>query len=75
MPEFRKMVLNRVWATAYNLVAIPVAAGSFLRWGLALPMSLWDEKALNVSALHAGWEHRSRSLPSVVSSRLVSNFL
>jgi Cu2+-exporting ATPase len=37
---YRKMVQNLVWATAYNLVAIPVAAGIFLRWGLALPMSV-----------------------------------
>lgn len=37
---YRKMVQNLVWATAYNLVAIPVAAGLFLRWGLNLPMSV-----------------------------------
>jgi Cu2+-exporting ATPase len=34
------MVQNLVWATAYNLVAIPVAAGLFLRWGVELPMSV-----------------------------------
>jgi Cu2+-exporting ATPase len=28
---YRKMVQNLVWATAYNLVAIPVAAGLFVR--------------------------------------------
>jgi Cu2+-exporting ATPase len=33
------MVQNLIWATAYNLVAIPVAAGLFVRWGLDLPMS------------------------------------
>ena len=37
---YRKMVQNLVWATAYNLVAIPVAAGLFLRWRLSLPMSV-----------------------------------
>jgi Cu2+-exporting ATPase len=37
---YRKMVQNLVWATAYNLVAIPVAAGLFLRWGVELPMSV-----------------------------------
>ena len=37
---YRKMVQNLVWATAYNLVAIPVAAGLFVRWGFALPMSV-----------------------------------
>ena len=37
---YRKMIQNLVWATAYNLVAIPVAAGVLLRWGLELPMSV-----------------------------------
>jgi Cu2+-exporting ATPase len=37
---YRKMIQNLVWATAYNLVAIPVAAGLFVRWGLDLPMSI-----------------------------------
>ena len=37
---YRKMVQNLVWATAYNLVAIPVAAGVFVHWGLDLPMSV-----------------------------------
>jgi Cu2+-exporting ATPase len=37
---YRKMIQNLVWATAYNLVAIPVAAGLFLRRGLDLPMSV-----------------------------------
>ena len=37
---YRKMVQNLVWATAYNLIAIPVAAGVFVHWGLSLPMSV-----------------------------------
>jgi Cu2+-exporting ATPase len=37
---YRKMVQNLVWATAYNLVAIPVAAGLLVRWGFDLPMSI-----------------------------------
>jgi Cu2+-exporting ATPase len=37
---YRKMIQNLVWASAYNLVAIPVAAGLFVRWGLDLPMSV-----------------------------------
>jgi len=37
---YRKMVQNLVWATAYNLVAIPVAAGLFVRWGFDMPMSV-----------------------------------
>lgn len=35
----RKMVENLVWATAYNLVAIPVAAGVLAPWGIELPMA------------------------------------
>src|SRR5467141_3154945 len=30
---YRKMIQNLIWATAYNLVAIPVAGGLFVRWG------------------------------------------
>src|SRR5882672_2636007 len=37
---YRKMIQNLVWATAYNLVAIPVAAGILVHWGLDLPMSV-----------------------------------
>lgn len=37
---YRKMIQNLVWATAYNLIAIPVAAGVFVRWRLDLPMSV-----------------------------------
>lgn len=37
---YKKMVQNLVWATAYNLIAIPVATGLFVRWGIVLPMSV-----------------------------------
>jgi Cu2+-exporting ATPase len=37
---YRKMIQNLVWATAYNLIAIPVAAGLFVNRGLDLPMSV-----------------------------------
>ena len=37
---YRKMVQNLIWATAYNLIAIPVAAGLFIRWRIDLPMSV-----------------------------------
>jgi len=37
---YRKMVQNLIWAAAYNLVAIPIAAGLLVRWGLDLPMSV-----------------------------------
>jgi Cu2+-exporting ATPase len=37
---YRKMVQNLVWATGYNALAIPVAAGVFAPWGFILPMSV-----------------------------------
>lgn len=37
---YRKMVQNLIWATAYNLIAIPVAGGLFVHWGFDLPMSV-----------------------------------
>src|SRR2546430_17320456 len=36
----RKMVQNLVWATAYNALAIPIAAGVLAPWGFVLPMSV-----------------------------------
>ncbi|MGZ8481485.1 MAG: heavy metal translocating P-type ATPase [Candidatus Limnocylindria bacterium] len=37
---YRKMIQNLVWATAYNVIAIPVAAGILAPWGFVLPMSV-----------------------------------
>ena len=37
---YRKMIQNLVWATAYNLVAIPVAGGLLVGFGFDLPMSV-----------------------------------
>ena len=37
---YRKMIQNLVWATAYNLVAIPVAGGLLVPRGIDLPMSV-----------------------------------
>ncbi len=37
---YRKMVQNLVWATGYNVLAIPVAAGVLVPWGLDLPMAV-----------------------------------
>jgi P-type Cu2+ transporter len=38
--SYRKMIQNLVWATGYNLVAIPVAAGVLVPWGVDLPMAV-----------------------------------
>lgn len=37
--SYRKMVQNLVWATGYNVIAIPVAAGVLVPWGIDLPMA------------------------------------
>ncbi len=37
---YRKMVENLIWATAYNVVAIPLAAGVLAPWGIVMPMAV-----------------------------------
>ena len=38
--SYAKMIQNLVWATAYNVVAIPIAAGVLVPWGFDLPMAV-----------------------------------
>jgi Cu2+-exporting ATPase len=33
---YRKMIQNLIWATGYNVVAIPLAAGALYAWGVVL---------------------------------------
>ena len=47
---YRKMVQNLVWATGYNLIAIPAAAGVFTHWNFDLPMSV-GALAMNLSTV------------------------
>jgi P-type Cu2+ transporter len=47
---YRKMIQNLIWATVYNVVAIPVAGGLFVRWGFDLPMSV-GAVAMSVSTI------------------------
>ncbi len=37
---YRKMVENLIWATAYNVIAIPIAAGVLAPWGITLPIAV-----------------------------------
>ena len=37
---YRKMMQNLVWATGYNVVAIPLAAGALYSWGVLLTPAL-----------------------------------
>jgi Cu2+-exporting ATPase len=48
--SYRKMIQNLVWATGYNAIAIPVAAGLFAPWGIVLPMSV-GALAMSVSTI------------------------
>jgi Cu2+-exporting ATPase len=36
---YRKMLENLAWATGYNVLAIPIAAGVLVPWGVDLPMA------------------------------------
>ena len=47
---YKKMMQNLVWATAYNVIAIPAAAGAFVHWGVTLPMSV-GALAMNLSTV------------------------
>src|SRR6201993_1638750 len=69
---YRKMVQNLVWATVYNLIAIPVAAGLFVRWRIDLPMSVGAiamSTSTMIVALNAQFLRRLRlrRSPSTVS--------
>ncbi|MDF1514278.1 MAG: hypothetical protein P1S60_10765, partial [Anaerolineae bacterium] len=33
---YRKMIENLIWATGYNIVALPLAAGVLAPWGILL---------------------------------------
>jgi len=47
---YSKMIQNLVWATGYNLVAIPIAMGVLTPWGIDLPMAV-GAIAMSVSTI------------------------
>jgi P-type Cu2+ transporter len=38
--SYRKMTQNLLWATGYNLIAVPLAAGILAPWGILLSPAL-----------------------------------
>jgi Cu2+-exporting ATPase len=69
--SYRKMLENLAWATGYNVVAIPVAAGLLVPWGIDLPMAL-GAVAMSAStiivAINAQLLRRVRLAPSTDAS-------
>jgi P-type Cu2+ transporter len=72
--SYRKMIENLAWATGYNLVAIPIAAGLLSPWGITLPMAL-GAIAMSAStiivAANAQLLRRLRLRPEPVADRQV----
>lgn len=72
--SYCKMVQNLRWATGYDLIAIPVAAGLLVPWGFDLPMAV-GAIAMSVStiivAANAQLVRRLRLRPEAYSARLV----
>jgi Cu2+-exporting ATPase len=66
--SYRKMIENLAWATGYNVVAIPVAAGLLVPWGIELSMAV-GALAMSLStvivAANAQLLRRLRLRPSV----------
>jgi Cu2+-exporting ATPase len=65
--SYRKMVQNLVWATGYNAVALPLAAGVLAPWGILLPPAvgaLFMSVSTVVVAFNAQLLRRDRRLRS-----------
>jgi P-type Cu2+ transporter len=72
---YRKMIQNLAWATGYNLIAIPVAAGALTGFGIDLPMAI-GALAMSVSTIIVAANAqllrglRLRREPAVIAHRL-----
>jgi Cu2+-exporting ATPase len=47
---YRKMIENLLWATGYNVAAIPIAAGLLVPWGIDISMAM-GAAAMSVSTI------------------------
>jgi len=61
--SYRKMIQNLVWATGYNVVALPLAAGVLAPWGVLLTPALgalFMSLSTVIVAINAQWLRRLR---------------
>lgn len=65
-PERRKMVQNLAWATGYNVLAIPLAAGVLLPWGVVLPPAV-GALVMSLSTIIVAVNARLVSVPGLRS--------
>jgi Cu2+-exporting ATPase len=73
--SYRKMIQNLVWATGYNAVALPLAAGVLAPWGILLPPAvgaLLMSVSTVVVAFNAQLLRRDRRLTLSDSTRYVA---
>ena len=68
---YRKMLQNLGWATAYNVIAIPAAAGVFVHWGIGLPISVGALTMTRPSSDCSG----ERAVPSSLAAMTGEEFL
>ena len=69
---YRKMVENLVWATGYNVVAIPIAAGVLAPWGISLPIAvgaIFMSASTIIVAANAQLLRRLKLRPDAAASR------
>ena len=59
---YRKMIQNLAWATGYNVIAIPLAAGVLYGYGILLPPAL-AAVFMSVSTVVVAFNARLLRLP------------
>ncbi len=61
---YKKMVQNLIWATGYNVIAIPLAAGIFFKQGIVLSPAL-GALLMSISTIIVALNARLLNLPSM----------